>query len=121
MCTAIETRDISVPIRALGVRARCLTSRGELRKAEELAREALKLAAATDFLNDHAEAWMTLAEVLNEAERAAASCAAAHRAIDLWERKGNSLAAGSALRMPSLKLGVSNSDDRLKRFGVLDG
>ena len=54
-----------------GLQARILAARGQLAEAEELARSAVALAARTDFLNQHGDALLELAVVLDEAGRAA--------------------------------------------------
>src|SRR5438876_10926985 len=52
-----------------GVRAKVLESRGELERAESIAREAVEIAGRTDFLDMQAGAWLDLAEVLRAAGR----------------------------------------------------
>ena len=72
-----------------GGRARILASRGESEQAEELAREAVRLAAQTDWLELHADASMDLAEVLDTLGRPAEAGQCVQLAISLYEQKGN--------------------------------
>jgi tetratricopeptide (TPR) repeat protein len=69
------------------VRARVLASRGEHDEAERLAHEAVALGAETDMLNLHADALISLAEVLALAGKDAR--AELEQALALYERKGN--------------------------------
>jgi tetratricopeptide (TPR) repeat protein len=78
------------------VRAKLLARRGEVEEAERLAREAVSIAARTDFLDPHAQAFADLATVLRLAGRPEESAAAAKEAIRLYEEKGN-IAAAAAL------------------------
>lgn len=76
-------------------------------EAEFLAREAVSLAAKTDFPNFHGDALLDLAEVLQLADRPRDAAAAAESAIVLYEKKGNIVStrkAGSLareLRLPA--------------------
>jgi tetratricopeptide (TPR) repeat protein len=72
-----------------GVRARVLARRGELERAELLAREAVALAATTDFLSLRGETLLDMAEVLRLAGDDAASASAVEEALRLFETKGN--------------------------------
>jgi hypothetical protein len=65
-------------------------------EAERLAREATAIAGRTDYLNVHAQAVASLAEVHRAAGRAEEATAALREAIRLYERKGNVAAARSA-------------------------
>ncbi len=67
---------------------------GEAADAERLAREAVELAAPTDFLDLQATTLVALARVLREAGSPAANVAA--RAQAVYERKGNIVGAGQA-------------------------
>jgi tetratricopeptide (TPR) repeat protein len=73
------------------VRARVLAGRGEHDEAERLAREAVALAEVTDMLNLHADALISLAEVLVLAGKEARP--ALEQALALYERKGNLVVA----------------------------
>jgi tetratricopeptide (TPR) repeat protein len=79
-----------------GLQARILAARGRSGEAEELARSAVALAARTDFLNQHGDALLELAGVLAAAGRAAEARAAVGDALELYERKGNLVAAARA-------------------------
>ena len=83
--------DLTVQILWRAPRARVLAGKGELDRAEQLAREAVELAERTDFLNLHADALMALADVLHAAGRPTDEATAA--AVTLYERKGNLISA----------------------------
>jgi hypothetical protein len=68
---------------------------GEAADAERLAREAVELAAPTDFLDLQATTLVALARVLREAGSPEAANVAA-RAQAVYERKGNIVGAGQA-------------------------
>lgn len=74
-------------------RARLLARRGEIDEGERLAREAVRIAEGTDFLHAHAEAVLRLAEVLRFAGRSEEAAATVAAAAELYERKGNVVAA----------------------------
>jgi len=88
--------DLSAQMVWQGLQARILAARGQLAEAEELARSAVALAARTDFLNQHADALLELAVVLDGADRAADARVAVSDALGLYGRKGNLLAAAHA-------------------------
>ena len=71
------------------VRARVLAQRGELDAGLALAREAVSLLDETDFLDEHAAAWLDLAEVLRAAGQPDEAAAGIRQAIGLYEQKGN--------------------------------
>jgi ATP/maltotriose-dependent transcriptional regulator MalT len=75
------------------VRAKILARRGEVEKAEELGREAVRLADTTDFPELKASTALDLAEVLERAGRAEEALELGARARDVYERKGNVVAA----------------------------
>ena len=75
------------------VRAKLLARRGNLAEAEALAREAVALAGATDYVDLHAEALAALGEVLLMAERHEDAGRALEHALSLFEAKGNTVAA----------------------------
>jgi tetratricopeptide (TPR) repeat protein len=66
--------------------------------SEQLAREAVELAAPTDFLDLQATALLALARVLREAGTSEAADIAA-RAQEVYERKGNIVGAGWAAQL----------------------
>jgi DNA-binding SARP family transcriptional activator len=71
------------------IRARLHARRGDFVIAEQLAREAVKLAEASDDLNRRAKAQRDLGEVLHLAGDDDESRRAIERALDLYEKKGN--------------------------------
>jgi tetratricopeptide (TPR) repeat protein len=77
-------------------RAKVLAAQGAGEQAERLAREAVDLAARTDHLEEHADALMTLAEVLRRAGRAHEATPALRDALDLLRQKGNTVLARRA-------------------------
>jgi tetratricopeptide (TPR) repeat protein len=82
------------------VQAKLLAQRGDFEDAERLAREAIALAAQTDYLNLHARAIEDLAEVLRLAGRSREALVELERATRLHEQKGNVV---SAARTRSLR------------------
>jgi predicted ATPase/class 3 adenylate cyclase/DNA-binding SARP family transcriptional activator len=75
-------------------RAGYLAGQGRIQEAEELAREAVTMCEATDFVNTRADALTSLAEILQQAGRMEEAKAAAAGALALYAQKGNSVAAG---------------------------
>jgi tetratricopeptide (TPR) repeat protein len=75
------------------VRAKLLARRGDVDEAERLAREATARAALTDLLDDSAQALADFGEVLRLRGRPQESATALEEAIDLYEHKGNVVAA----------------------------
>jgi class 3 adenylate cyclase/tetratricopeptide (TPR) repeat protein len=88
--------DVLSHIAWRSVRAKALAKKGELPQAELLACEAVALAEETDGLNLHGDALLDLAEVLHAAGRPSDGVVAAERALELYERKGNLVAAARA-------------------------
>jgi hypothetical protein len=82
------------------VRAKVLARRGEPAEGERLAREAIALAARTDYLHYHAQAVADLAEVLRLSGRSKESAAVAKEAIRLYEKKGEHRRSTGAARLP---------------------
>jgi class 3 adenylate cyclase len=70
------------------VQARVLSRRGDHEEAEALAREAVAIMAATDYLAKHGEALVHLALVLQGATKPQEAVAAARQALALYEQKG---------------------------------
>jgi tetratricopeptide (TPR) repeat protein len=95
---AAEGEDLSAQMVWQGLEARILAERGELAEAEELARAAVALAAQTDFLNQHGDALLELAAVLDQAGRAPEARAMAGEALELYRRKGNLVSLARARR-----------------------
>jgi tetratricopeptide (TPR) repeat protein len=63
--------------------------RGAFADAEKIARDAIALIGAGDFINDQADAWMSLAEVLQLADRVPEAAEAVQEALDRYRAKGN--------------------------------
>ncbi|TIL63572.1 ATP-binding protein [Mesorhizobium sp.] len=95
--------DLVTQVRWRRVRARVHARRAELRAAEALAREAVTIAEATDFVNDRADALVDLSHVLEAARRGDEAVAAVSGALHLYELKGNVVAeAATQLRLGKL-------------------
>jgi ATP/maltotriose-dependent transcriptional regulator MalT len=77
------------------LRAKICAARGELSRAEALAREAVAIAGQTDYFELAAGTWLDLAEILRAAGDPGASVAA-REALALYEQKGNLVGAGRA-------------------------
>jgi class 3 adenylate cyclase/tetratricopeptide (TPR) repeat protein len=88
--------DISSQILWRQARALVLARRGEADEAVRLASAAVSLAEETDMLNWQARALADLAEAYVAGERLDETRATLARAISLFERKGNTLAAEHA-------------------------
>jgi tetratricopeptide (TPR) repeat protein len=71
------------------VRAGVLAARGEIYEAVALARRAVEILSQTDFVDEHAAAWLRLAAILREAGEDKETSAALREAIALYEQKGN--------------------------------
>jgi class 3 adenylate cyclase/tetratricopeptide (TPR) repeat protein len=70
-------------------RARVLAARGEPGEAEDLARDAVGIAEATDWLFDQGQALWALGDVLQAAGRPQEAREAFEQALDRFERKGD--------------------------------
>src|SRR5262249_33235874 len=81
--------DLDLQVRTRTVRARLLARRGEVADAVRLAREAVDLVSPTDYVGQHGDALVALAEVLRAAGAAADAAAALRDALELFERKEN--------------------------------
>ncbi len=88
--------DLSAGVQWRAVRAKLMARQGGTEQAEALAREAVALAAETDFLVLRGDALMDLAEVLRTAGRETDSVPFAGQALELYEQKGNVVAAERA-------------------------
>jgi predicted ATPase/class 3 adenylate cyclase len=98
------TGDLLTQIRWRRVRARVLARRVEIQAAEALAREALAIAETTDFINERADALIDLSHVLEVSSQPDEAVAATSKALDLYQVKGNVVAAAAArLRLDKLK------------------
>jgi class 3 adenylate cyclase len=70
------------------VKAQILSRRGEHEQAEALAREAVRITAATDYLVEIADARMALGQVLDAGGRPAEAATEVRAAVDLFASKG---------------------------------
>ena len=93
---ASRANDVWDRIHSRAERAKLIAQHGDFKTAEHMAREAVELAASSDFVPAHADAVTDLAEVLRLAGRRRDSDDAIERAIQLHELKGNRLAADAA-------------------------
>ena len=85
--------DLDAHLLWLPVRAKVTAQRGDFGEAIALASEAVTLAETTDALNRRAAVQMDLGEVLRLAHRATEAARAFSRALELFEEKGNLVAA----------------------------
>ena len=85
--------DLVPQVLGRSVRAKILARRGELEDAEELGREVLRLAENTDFPELKASTALDLAEVLDAAGKTDAAQELVAGAKEIYERKGNVVAA----------------------------
>ena len=69
---------------------------GDVQLAERLAREAVEIVDATDYLDQRGEARLALAMVVRATGRMDEATAEAGRALELFERKGNIVSAERA-------------------------
>jgi tetratricopeptide (TPR) repeat protein len=88
--------DVEWEILRRGVHAKLLARTEEAQGGEVLAREAVTLAATSDFLGLHADALLDLAEILRWIGRADEASAAVGEAVRLYARKGNVVSADRA-------------------------
>jgi class 3 adenylate cyclase/tetratricopeptide (TPR) repeat protein len=70
-------------------KALVLARRGRHDEAEDLARRAVAVAETSDFLNDRADAYTSLADVLELGGKHDGAAGALRAALDLYDRKGN--------------------------------
>jgi tetratricopeptide (TPR) repeat protein len=85
-----STDDVVSQAGGRAVQARVLARRGEHDAAAVLAREAVAIMAATDYLVQHGLALVHLAHVLQEGGHGAEAIESAGTALDLFTRKGAS-------------------------------
>jgi tetratricopeptide (TPR) repeat protein len=91
--------DVDARLLWLPVRAKVMALRGEMAQAEKLVRQAVRLGASSDGLNQRARVECDLAEVLRIGGRTDEAAVALRRARALYDQKGND--AGGA-RVASL-------------------
>jgi tetratricopeptide (TPR) repeat protein len=84
-----EDEDLSAQVVGRGASAKILARQGRGDEAEPLARQAVELAASTDFLTHRGEAFLDLAEVLQLNGRATEAEKALRAGLELFERKGD--------------------------------
>ena len=80
--------DAEWEIKRRETRAKALARRERVDEAERVAREAVAIAARTEFLEFNADSLMALAEVLELTGRPVAAVTPAEEALRLYERKG---------------------------------
>ena len=83
--------DVDPQVRSRSVRAKILARRGQHAEAERLAREAVEIAARTDYLVLNADALLALAEVLGDNDEATE---ALRNALERFQQKQNVVQAG---------------------------
>jgi class 3 adenylate cyclase/tetratricopeptide (TPR) repeat protein len=93
---AAASDDIASEVLWRTTSARILTARGELDRADGMAREAVRLAEGTDALNLHADSLVDLARVAAARGDRAGAGTALEEAVRLYRRKGNDVAAHRA-------------------------
>jgi predicted ATPase/class 3 adenylate cyclase len=97
-----ESEDAAAPDDVLSqvlwrtARAKIWAKQGEADRAEKLAREALRLAEATQYLSARADTFADLAQVLAVGEKREEARAVLEEAARLYEQKGNVTALGRA-------------------------
>jgi class 3 adenylate cyclase/tetratricopeptide (TPR) repeat protein len=94
--------ELDSQVRWRALRAILLARSGQLKEAETLAREAVTRSEDSEQPDTQAEALTDLAEVLRLSKKESAAANAIDRAIALYERKGNKVAAAK-LRTPERK------------------
>jgi class 3 adenylate cyclase len=82
------TDDVISQAGGRAVQSRVLSRRGDYDAAEALAREAVGIMVATDYLDQHADMLVHLARVLSEGEKVDEAVAAARKAVELYRQKG---------------------------------
>jgi class 3 adenylate cyclase/tetratricopeptide (TPR) repeat protein len=102
--------DVGTHVRWRIALAGVLARRGEHDGAVELARDAVAIAAQTDWLNMRGDAQMSLARTLATAGKDDQSRAAASAAAQLYEAKGNLVSARHAQAAAGLTTAVAVAD-----------
>jgi tetratricopeptide (TPR) repeat protein len=87
------SHQVDAQVKWRSIHALVQARRGELEVAEELAREAVERADRTDQVEIQAEACADLGEVLRLAGRRKEATTQLNRAVQLYDRKGNVVAA----------------------------
>jgi len=100
VCRAITPEtQVDTRIRWRELQAVILAHRGDLEGAEQLATEAVAMADRSEQPDTRAESRMDLVEVLCRAGRPGEAAARAREALELYEDKGNQVAAGKVRRL----------------------
>jgi tetratricopeptide (TPR) repeat protein len=81
------------------IRGKIVARRGDAADGERLAREAVALAAPTDYLDRHAQASAALGDVLVLAGRPREAATAYEEAVQVYGRKGNVVSASRVRRV----------------------
>jgi tetratricopeptide (TPR) repeat protein len=86
--------------------AKVLARRGRQAEAEKLIRDAVAIAETTDMLDQQADVYLDLAEVLALGGRRREAAAAFGQALERYQRKGNLVSARAVeARLADLALG----------------
>ncbi len=93
---AAGSDDVFSEVVGRGALAKVLCARGDTARAESVGLEAVRLAEGTDCLQLHGESLMDLAEVYRCSGREADAVALVADALELYTRKGNTVAADKA-------------------------
>ena len=88
--------DVATAIGVARARALVAAARGSHEDAIARAEEAVRLADATDYLEERADLYLHLGETLIAAERVEAAAGPLREAIALADRKGSTLLGGRA-------------------------
>jgi tetratricopeptide (TPR) repeat protein len=86
---AASPGDVTSQSALWAVRARVLARRADFEAAEAAARRAVEIVERSDFLDQQADTYVALAEVLSLAGRTDEAVAALAEALERYERKGN--------------------------------
>jgi tetratricopeptide (TPR) repeat protein len=95
--TVVEESDVMTRVTGLATEARLAANAGRGTEAHDFARRAVQLADRTDALNVRAGAWLALAEAMRLEGNEPDADEAARTAVQIYEAKGNRVAARSAL------------------------
>jgi hypothetical protein len=99
VCRKIATESqLDTQIKWRALKAVMLARRGAFDEAEPLAKEAVAFAERSEQLDSQAEALADLADVLQRAGAPEAATGYAERALQLYELKGNLVAASRVRR-----------------------
>jgi CxxC motif-containing protein (DUF1111 family) len=101
-CAASDDQSAQLVVGA--VEAKLLAAQGAVSDARELAEDTVRLADRTDGLNLIAFTRLALGEVLRTADLHAEARRAVLEAVDLFERKGNSVAAAETRDLLDLEV-----------------